>query len=135
MLKVYGASDDLIEIEGADLDGFPDEPVLTGTTGKGKGSEELGTCAEDDVMGVVEVGTKETGGCRIRAMYTVGLPFNPGVWALSVEQLEEETPLMWPVRVVEQHQYSVAVEVDVPDGVPVRAFMAKIGKDEVMGND
>ena len=132
MLRVYGASDDLIEIDGADLDWNDDNSVLTGSTGHD--SEELGT-SESGGMGIVEVGTQETGGCRIRAMYTVGLPFNPGVWALSVEQLEEETPLMWPVRVVEQHQYSVAVVVDCPDGVPVRAFMAKIGKDEVMGND
>jgi hypothetical protein len=96
MLKIYGASDDLVEIEG----------IV---------SEELGAY---DKPRVVTVGDRETGGCVVVAEYAV--ENRAGVWSMSVSQIDEDVPIPWPVSIAVEHGYSVAVVIDCPSGTKVR---------------
>lgn len=91
----YGASDDLIEVEGV------------------KGADEFSawTKDDDDVAGVFNVGGK----LRVRAIYD-------GCWSFSVGQVDEDIPLPdWPIRVRQSASvpYSVALEIECPDDVKV----------------
>lgn len=100
MIKVYGASDDLVEIEGDVRDEI-------GSTGGGQ----------------VIIGD-EAGGIRIVAKYAVAKGI--GVWRLGVEPIDEDVPVPWPVRVEQTERgYSLAVIVDCPPGTPVKATRLK----------
>jgi hypothetical protein len=92
-IRFYGASDDLLEIEGA----------IT---------EEV-----SDVNGRIEVMLT---GPEYGAMFIVA-EFSPGgVWMLGCSQADEDHPLPWPVRVVPGDtgtcHYSVVLVVDAPAG-------------------
>lgn len=94
MLRIYGASDDLVEIEG-DV------------------SEELGA---RDRQRTITIGD-DKGGLRVIAKYAPG---SRAVWRLSVEPIDEEVPIPWPVHVeLAEPGYSCAVVVDCPPGTPV----------------
>jgi hypothetical protein len=92
-IRFYGASDDLLEIEGAIDDEFGDatgriEVMLTGPV---------------------------YGAMIVRAEYT-----GDGVWMLGCSQADEDHRLPWPVRIVPgdtgTSHYSVVLVVDAPDG-------------------
>ena len=89
----YGASDDLIEVEGV------------------KGADEF-TAAFDGPAGLA--GSFVLGGkIRIRAFYD-----HHAVWAFSVSQVEDGVLLPdWPIRLRQQPDcdYSARVEIDCPD--------------------
>jgi hypothetical protein len=97
MIHIYGASDDLLEVEG-----------------NNPGCDEYG-CPERGIA--ITIGD-ETGGLRVFARYAVG---PRGVWRLAVEPIDEGVPIPWPVRVeMAESGYSCAVVVDCPVTVPVR---------------
>lgn len=100
MLKFYGASDDLVEIDG-DI------------------REEIG-CYEKPVrfrLGDVR------GGCFVIMQYAVD-DDSDGVWRGSVEQITEDTPIPWPITIGVEN-YSVTVNVDCPAATPI---MVRVGK-------
>jgi hypothetical protein len=89
--KFYGASDDLIEVEGV------------------KGADEFTALADGPFAAVFNLGGK----MRVYAIYD-------GCWMFAVGQVDEDIPLPnWPVR-IKQHpetKYTVLLEIDVPDDV------------------
>lgn len=94
-VKFYGASDDLVEVEGI------------------PGADEFWcdtTCAPFAYATFV-VGGK----VRVRAIYD-------GCWSFAVGQVDEDLELpAWPIRIT-QHadpSYSVLLEIDVPDDTSV----------------
>ena len=100
MIRIYGASDDLVEIEG--------HP---------KG-DEVG-CYNQRV--VVVIGDEATGGVAVRMSYgTKEFPRSVGFacWSAEVVQLSEECPIPWPVTITTQ-DYSACVNIDAPGTVPL----------------
>ncbi len=98
--KFYGASDDLIEIEGV------------------KGADEFG--AYNSSSGNVVNATFILGAIAVYAIYGEG-----GTWAFAVGRIDEDVPLPnWPIRLrqgtEEESTYSVVLEIDVPDDVAVK---------------
>jgi len=119
MLKIYGASDDLVELEGIgelvrkcpecghDID-EPSRAVV------GHSSGEFGS---GDLM-VVVGGVDGAPGIRVRVRYG---RFGVGCWSAEVCQIDEDVPIPWPVSIKHSVRgYSVVVEIDAPDGTPVR---------------
>ncbi|MBX3465312.1 MAG: hypothetical protein KF878_00245 [Planctomycetes bacterium] len=93
MLRIYGASDDCIEIEG-DVDA------------------EL--YADRDGKAVLLVGDERLG-LVVTVRYA---PRDAAVWQVGVEPVDEGVPA-WPAR-VEVQGYTAVVVVDCPPGTPVR---------------
>jgi hypothetical protein len=99
-LMFYGASDDLIEVEGV----FREEYTLP----RGDYGDFL--VSRDDGQGQVE-------GCRVRVRYT-----DIGTWGVEVSMMEDGFLLPWPVRFgtpPHSSEYSVALILNVPDDVRV----------------
>ena len=98
MIILYGASDDLVEIEG-DV------------------QEEIG-CYEKAVL--VTIGRPEVDlgqnayGVQVRMSYGD----EAGVWAARIAPIDEDVPIPWPVR-VSAWGYSAHVVVECPPGTPV----------------
>lgn len=97
-ITIYGASDDLVEI---DADG----PAL--------GIDELPT---DDAVIEIRSQADEAVGLNVRCWYA-----DDGVWAVAVWQ-HGEKPLPWPVALAtydngRSDPYSVQVTIDCPDDV------------------
>lgn len=96
-IVIYGANDDLVELEGGVEDGIG--------------------CYQ--TQAVIEVGGGD-GGVRVLASYAVPGGFrSPGVWRIALEPIDEDVPLL-PVRVSSETGRSVAVVIDAPAGCPVR---------------
>ena len=102
MLKIYGASDDLVEIEGP-------------------GGDEV-DCYDSSVL--ITIGWpeaqagKDAKGLVVRMRY--GSPGFGGTWSAEVGQIDEDFPIPWPVRIeVAERPYSALVIVDCPDDTPV----------------
>lgn len=93
MIKIYGASDDLVEVAGCE---GADEFNVYGSSRLGWGAD-LATAAE---------------ALRVYAIYD-------GCWSFAIGQADESVSLpSWPVRIT-QHpdvRYSVLLEIDAPDG-------------------
>ena len=87
MIKIYGHSDDLLEIEA------------------GKKSDEIG-CYEG--RAAVEIHTKDGRGARVIGEYA---PSNKGVWRLSIEPIDEDFPFL-PAQAVIASGYSAAFVFD-----------------------
>lgn len=88
--KFYGASDDLIEVEGI------------------RGADEFNVYGDGPHMARFNLG----GMMRIHAIYD-------GCWSFAVGMVDEEIPLPdWPVRLTSEG-YSMVLEIDVPDTVKV----------------
>lgn len=83
MLKIYGASDDLVEMEGCV-------------------NEEIGSY---DAATTITIG----GALVVTAQYGKD---GGSVWAFTLRQVDEDVPLPWPVRVEFQHPYSLAAALD-----------------------
>lgn len=91
----YGASDDLVEVEG--VLGGDEFGVYQSGNGRYHGSFLLG------------------GEMRVHAIYD-------GTWSFAVGQVDEAVPLPdWPVRLKWPggRGYSTRLEIDVPEGVKV----------------
>lgn len=94
MLRIYGASDDCIEIEG-DVEG------------------EL--YADRDGKAVLLVG-EERAGLVVTVRYA---PRDAAVWQVGVEPVDEAVPMPWSAR-VEVQGYTAVLVVECPPGTPVR---------------
>lgn len=94
MIRIYGHSDDCIEIEGSVKD-------------------EIGAW---DKPRAITITDRIGQGVRVLAQYAPG---DAAVWRFSVEQLDEDVPVPWPIRITPAHGYSVAVEIDCGDDVTV----------------
>lgn len=70
VIEFYGASDDLIEVDG-------DAP----------GCDEYNVISDGPLIATFAVEADE-GGCRVHAIYTTG-----GVWSFAVAQMEEDFPV------------------------------------------
>lgn len=92
-LTIYGSSDDLVELEG-------------------EVREEINADHAE-----IRIGT-DLCGLVVTADYA---PRKAGgaVWRLAVEQVDEDVPLPWPVRVEPRHAYSPQVVIDCPPGTTV----------------
>lgn len=98
MIRIYGASDDLVEIEG-----HPD-------------GDEVG-CYDEDVL--IQIGDEETGGVVIRMSYAPR--FNAftaafACWSAEIAQIDEDKPIPWPIS-ISTNRYSVEVRIDAPPSV------------------
>lgn len=96
MIRICGASDDLVEIEG-DVSG------------------ELGSWNKSTTL---IVGTKEAG-LRVILRYAATKK-SPGVRRVAVEPIDEGIPMPWPVSVtLAPRGYSPMLTIDAPVGTPV----------------
>lgn len=93
VLKFYGASDDLFEIEG---------------TTKGE-PEEIGCY---DRPGAVKVYDRQGNGLIVTGLY-----IDPGVWSIGIAPMEENQPLPgWPHSYGPSARgYSALLTIDAPD--------------------
>lgn len=104
MIRIYGASDDLIEIEG---------------------DVEEGICRVSGKGPSITIGGRE-GGVVVRMTYGHG---DSGVWAAFVRQIDENVPIPWSVTIdvaPAPHRYppggcgySTRVSIDCPPETPV----------------
>ena len=118
MIRVYGASDDLVYVEGHDS------------------VDEIG-CFDHDV--ILVLGEVPSGGVALRVSYKPRFdvaPKPPGLtdpvgwacWSIEVCQLAEECPIPWPITVAHEAQrdgsvgYSVVVSIDAPSSTPLRVM-------------
>lgn len=105
-MKVYGQSDDLIEVEGVRK------------VGKRSWVTAAGYAGDEFSRGRIQVGDR-AGGLIVKMAYGK----RAGVWSACVEQIDEEVPIPWPVSItVSDRGYSVIVNIDCPDGVPVQKW-------------
>ncbi len=88
----YGASDDLIEVDGV------------------KGADEF--CNDGATDGIIAAKFNLGGKLRVYAIYD-------GCWMFAVGQVDEGIPLPdWPMRFTQHSEgYSAQMEIDVPDDV------------------
>lgn len=93
-IRIYGASDDLIEVEGCE------------------GADEFNSYQQGLVMWHGELRAPNGEVIKAFALYD-------GCWSIALGQAAEDQPFPeWPVK-VRQHtslDYSVMVEIDAPDG-------------------
>lgn len=97
MIHIYGASDDLVEIEG-----HPD-------------GDEIG-CYDQDVL--IKIDDGQGGGVAVRMSYQPRMaPLGDGVaagcWSAEIAQIDEDHPIPWPLSIDTFH-YSVRVRIDAP---------------------
>lgn len=99
-LRIYGASDDLVELEG----------ILR---------DEVNEIDSDKGVPIT-IGEPRTGGIRVVAFYAAPFGGDKGkaVWGFRVEPLDEDVACPWPIR-IEAHGYSAHVVVGCPQGTPV----------------
>ena len=97
-VTIYGASDDLIEIEGSTLP----EP------------DEFSPAPKDP--GVVKIEDTEGGRLLVFVQYAAN-GLSP-CWMIGLSQVDEDDPLpAWPMRwSIAERGYSLSLEIDLPDG-------------------
>lgn len=103
MIKIYGTSDDLVEIEGH------------------PSGDEVG-CYDQDVC--IMVGSMESGGVAVRMHYgsrvaALHKEAASGCWSAEITPLHEDKPIPWPIQITTEG-YSAAVLIDAPAGVDLR---------------
>ena len=99
----YGASDDLIEVEGV------------------KGGDEFNVISDDTCVAIFNVGGK---------MLVYALYGPMGVWGFGVSQIDDEVRLPdWPIRITNGEPdgmpatiYTTKLEIDVPDDAVVTRY-------------
>lgn len=116
MLKIRGYSDDVV---------VANVGLQTKCSKCGQEIEEPEDAVvveKDDEIGYSEngvcfrVGSKEDGGVSVKMIYAPG---EGACWAALIHQLEEDIPIPWPVR-IRAEGYTVIVEVEAPNGTPVK---------------
>lgn len=103
-LRMYGASDDLIEASG----------VAGAIEASGvAGADEFGAWCSGEIAATFVLG----GRMRIHALYT-----KVGCWGFAISQVDEDVQLPdWPIRISQYNDgirpsgYSTLLEIDVPD--------------------
>jgi len=92
-LTMYGQSDDLMEFDGLE------------------GTDEFNPSnSHENIMGTFEVTSQsDWAGLKISVIYD-------GCWSFAIGLRDEETNFPnWPIRISRKHEYSMLVEIDVPD--------------------
>jgi hypothetical protein len=89
MIRIYGHSDDCVEIRGDVID-------------------ELSAF---DRTRIITIGG-EGAGVELHAKYA-------GTWEFTVKLIEEDVPCPWPIRIEPKHGYSQQVVIDCPPGTPL----------------
>lgn len=95
MIRIYGHSDDCIEIEG-DVD------------------EELGAYSRPRCITV----GGEDGGVEVWVEYAPERT-KGAVWHFTIGLIDEDVPCPWPIRIEPKHGYSQQAVIDCPAGTPV----------------
>ncbi|HZB31251.1 MAG TPA: hypothetical protein VE465_13890 [Streptosporangiaceae bacterium] len=113
-IKIYGASDDLVEVEGCE---GADEFNVYGTD-----------TPDSEVMwrgDLIAPGGTE-------AMQVHAIRTGEGCWAVAIGQADESIPLPpWPVR-IEQHRsipYSTVLRIDAPYGTRLTNVWPEVNSD------
>ena len=109
MIRIYGASDDLVEIDG-------------------HVREEINCYSKAVRIEVGDPTDPTTGGCIVWATYAPQEVFVApgGTWLLAVTLFDEDVPLPWPVRLeVKECRYSPTLVIGCPTGTPVRWSVVK----------
>lgn len=117
MIRIYGSNDDLIEIEGIDLDEPEDEGEPLERTGLAKRSaaeDELGALDSDVGFIIGEPVGKDAHGVSIIMEYD-------GQWRASIAPIDDHVECPWPLY-VSLKGHSAVVEVDCPDGTAVKIY-------------
>ena len=98
MITIYGASDDLVEVDGCEGAGeFGTDHLVANLIGPGATEQLHVTCWYDD----------------------------NGTWQVSVGQVSEDVPLApWPLRIRQgvegtESDYSAVLEIDAPAGTRI----------------
>lgn len=96
MIKIYGASDDLIEVEGCE--------------GAGEFSTGADDCWQADLIG--------PGGTEAMRVHAAFDPDGSGCWVISLSQVNESVSFPAWGNGTERHPdgYSTQVRVDAPEG-------------------
>ena len=96
MLKIYGSSDDLIEVEGHIREEY---------------------YVSDPVPTVLQIAN--TDGDALIVTFVYGRYDN--TWSAEVSQVTEDAPIPWPVTITaEPDSYTVAVNIDCPDDTTIQ---------------
>ncbi len=117
MIRIYGASDDLVEIEGI--------------TGGNSGDHHLELNADN---AAIILGDRMTGGVLIGIRYSdptlaPDREEGTGCWAVQISPLDEGVPIPWPITVrhrvapnygdeEDSIHYSAVAEIDAPADTP-----------------
>lgn len=125
-MKIYGASDDLVEFEGCSFaERKKPQDAFEGVTSE-TGDEEI-DCYDKKLLievGQVEAKSGENAhGVRVVMVYA-STDHDAGVWEARISPLDEDVGCPWPVRVTfgpPARGYSAVVEIDAPTGTTVRA--------------
>jgi hypothetical protein len=97
MIRIYGTSDDIVEIDG-DV------------------SEELSAYTTPRVITVGDA----NGGLCVVVEYAPAHVNTGGNWRIAVELIGEDVPIPWPVSMeVRECPYSPTLVIDCPPGTPV----------------
>lgn len=107
-IKIYGASDDLVEVEGC------------------KGADEFNSYERGPLMWRGELLGPTGNPMRIHAIFE-------GCWSFAVGQCDEELPMPdWPIRITQHDdpRYSVLLEIDAPEGTELVNVWPVRGADE-----
>jgi hypothetical protein len=101
MLRIYGASDDLVEIEGDHNDEFEEGDVII----IGQREASAGVSAY---------------GVQVRMTYGLAKWNTGATWAADIAPMDDGAEMPWPVTVgLAERGYSALVEVACPKGTPV----------------
>ena len=104
-IRMYGASDDLVEVEGTDsaIDRTAAPDNSENVAGPGGQGGEFNVTSEEATFII-------GGQVRVFSVYD-------GTWSFAVGMVDEDTPLPWPVRVqaCPEVAYSVEVLIEVPN--------------------
>lgn len=108
MIRIYGASDDCIEVEGC------------------KGADEFNSYERASMWhGDLRAPNGDT--MRAHALYD-------GCWSIALGQADEDKPFpAWPITIAQHRSlpYSTVAEIDAPDGTElVNAWPAQGGDDD-----
>jgi hypothetical protein len=102
MLRISGASDDLVEIEGDHRDEISSTKPVLFVIGNDKPTQG-----------------ENSAGVHLRMEYGE----MPGAtWAATISPIDEDVPIPWSVSVASE-RYTAVVAIDCPKGTPIRAFI------------
>lgn len=128
-MKIYGASDDLVEFEGCSF-AERKQPSASFFRNVGTGDDEINVLSG---RLLIEVGHSEAKagqnahGVRVVMVYA-SKDHDAGVWEARISPLDEDVGCPWNVRVTfgePSRGYSAVVEIDAPAGTPVCATKLK----------
>jgi hypothetical protein len=105
-IRIYGASDDLIEVEGC------------------KNADEFNSYERGPVMWRGDLRAPDGDVVRAYALFD-------GCWSIALGQVDEDRPLPdWDIQIVQEGRYSTAAQIDAPDGTVLENVWPAQGGDD-----